>query len=269
LKQTKGPSGRVVDAERLLELSSAGKQSLYAGLADILAGFWDQDEINARVSPILKGSIQQRLAEFVASQPDPTDLLRELGSSCLRQEAERLGSDREQLIGLDTAGLARQILRQIGFTVPTAPAFSVGVALRDADRARSRLQLAVSAEDVTGTGMTAIEAIERVLRFSVVTWCTHSRNDGWQQLIEVSIGKTNKLSFGDWVQLFTIIPKCLAPESEIYHRVHWLFKKYRIVETLQPLVRIRNRIAHPEPGQDWVDIRIALDDGLRGLIHKL
>ena len=38
LKQAGGPSGRVINAERLLELSSSGQQSMNAGLAEILSG---------------------------------------------------------------------------------------------------------------------------------------------------------------------------------------------------------------------------------------
>ncbi len=269
LKQAGGPSGRVVDAERLLELSSSDQHSLYAGLANILVEFWDQDEINGRLPASFKGSLNQRLAEFVASQPDPTDLLRELGSTSLRQEAERLGSNREQLAGLDAAGLARQILRQLGFTVPRAPVFSIGAALHDADRGRSRLRLAGSADELTGSGMAAVDAVEQVLRFSVVTWCTHSRKDAWEQLVEESVGKTSRLSFGDWVHLFAAIPKRLAPESEIYDHAHRLLKKCRVLESLEPLARARNRLVHPEPGQHWTDVRIALDDALSNVVRKL
>ena len=269
LKQAGGPSGRVINAERLLELSSSGQQSMNAGLAEILAESWDRDEIDAHLPTGLRGSLNQRLAEFAASQPDPTDLLRELGSSRLRREAQRLGCDREQLAGLDTAGLARQVIRQLGFTVPSAPIFSIGAALHDADRARSRLQLAVSAEDLTGSGMKAIEAVERVLRFSVVTWCTHSREEEWEHLIQESLGKTSRLSFGDWVELFTAIPKRLVQESDIYLRVHRMLKASRVVESLQPLVQTRNRLAHPEPGQNWMDMRIALDGRLHNVIRKL
>jgi hypothetical protein len=97
LKQAGGKIGRLINAEKLLELSSSGQHSLHAGLAGILADSWDQIEINARLPEGLKGSLNQRLAELVAAQPDPTDLLRELGNSRLRQEAERLGSSQEQL----------------------------------------------------------------------------------------------------------------------------------------------------------------------------
>lgn len=200
LKQAGGPSGHVIDAKRLLELSSSGQHSLYAGLAGILAESWGQDEIKARLPAGQRGNLNQRLAELVAAQPDPTELLRDLGSSRLRQEAERLGSGQEQLAGLDTGGLARQVLRQIGYTVPSAPGFSIGAALHDADRERSRLQLAVGAANITGSGMTSINAVERALRFSVVTWCTHSRGEEWENLVNECLGKTNKLSFGDWVQ---------------------------------------------------------------------
>ena len=269
LKQAGGPSGRVVDAERLLALSSSGQLSLYAGLSDILAESWDQDEIKARIPAALTGSLKQRLAEFVASQPDPADLLRELGASRLRYEAERLGSRREQLIGLDTAGLARQVIHQLGFTVPAAPVFSIAATLRDVDRAKSRVRLAASSADLTGSGMTAIDAVERVLRFSVVTWCTHNRKDEWEQLIEEYLGKTSKLSLGDWVELFNAIPKRLAPKSEIYRRVHRLLKQRRAIDALQPLVRIRNLLAHPDPGQNWTEMRDILHDSLNSVLYKL
>jgi hypothetical protein len=269
LKQARGPSGQAVDAERLLALSSSGQHSLYAGLADILAESWDQDEVDARVPAVFKGSARQRLAEFVAAQPDPTDLLRELGSSRLLSEAERLGYRREQLLGLDTAGLARQVMRQLGFTVPEAPAFSIGATLREAGRASSRLQLADNSADLTGSGMTAIDSIEHVLRFAVVTWCTHSRRNEWESLIEECLGRVNKLSFGDWVELFNAIPKRLASENEMYRRVQRMLKKRRVIEALQALVRVRNRLAHPEPGQDWVEIHVVLYDSLQDVLHKL
>jgi len=269
LKQAGGPSGKIIDAERLLALSSSGQRSLYAALADILAECWDEDEIKVRIPADLEGRPNQRLAEFAASQPDPADLLRELGSSRLRYEAERLGSKRENLVGLDTAGLARQVMRQLGFTVPAAPAFSVSAALRDADRARTRIKLATSSAHVTGSGMEAIDAVERILRFSVVTWCTHSRKNEWELLIEESVGKTSKLSFGDWVALFNAVPKRLAPESEIYYRVQRLLRQRRVIEALQRLVRERNRLAHPEAMQSWTEMRTALDESLDSIIHKL
>ena len=112
LKQAGGSTGPLVNAERLLELSSTGQQSLAAGLAGVLAESLDAEEINSILPDGLRGSVNQRLAEFVAAQPDPTDLLRELGYARLRQEAERLGTSREQLARLDTAGLARLVLRQ-------------------------------------------------------------------------------------------------------------------------------------------------------------
>lgn len=269
LKQAGGSTGPLVNAERLLELSSTGQQSLAAGLAGVLAESLDVEEINSLFPEGLKGSVNQRLAEFVAAQPDPTDLLRELGYARLRQEAERLGSSREQLAGLDAAGLARLVLRQLGFTVPSAPAFSIGAALHDADRARNRLQLAASVMDLTGSGMAAIDAIERILRFSVVTWCTHSQGDDWENLVEQSLGKTERLSFGDWVALFTAVPKNLAQENDIYLRIQRLFKKQHVVETLQPLVRMRNQLAHPEPGQNWQDVRDSLGSRLHSVISKL
>lgn len=269
LKQAGSPSGRVINAERLLELSSSGQHSLYAGLAEILAKSWGQDEIEASLPVGPKGSLNQRLAEFVAAQPDPTDLLRELGSSRLRQEAERLGCSQEQLAGLDTAGLARQVLWQLGYTVPSAPRFSIGAALHDANRERSRLKLAASAADLTGSGMTAISAVERALRFSVVTWCTHSRGEEWENLINECIGKTDKLSFGDWVKLFTTLPKLLATENDIYLHIQRLFKTRHAAETLQPLVRMRNQLAHPEQWQDWIAMRDSLDTGLYKVIRKL
>ena len=269
LKQAGGSTGPLVNAERLLELSSTDQQSLAAGLAGVLAGSLDAERINSLFPEGFKGSVNQRLAELVAAQPDPTDLLRDLGYTRLREEAERLGSSREQLAGLDAAGLARLVLRQLGFTVPSAPAFSIGAALHDADRARSRLQLAVSGMAVAGSGMAAIDAIERILRFSVVTWCTHSRGDDWRNLIEHSLGKTDRLSFGDWVALFTAIPKSLSQENDIYLRIQRLFKRQHVVETLQPLVRTRNQIAHPQPGQNWQDVRDSLDSGLRDAIWKL
>lgn len=269
LKQAGGSKGPSVNAERLLELSSTDQQSLAAGLAGVLAESLDAEEINSLLPDGMTGSVNQRVAEFVAAQPDPAELLRELGYTRLRQEAERLGSSREQLVGLDTAGLARLVLRQLGFTVPSAPAFSIGAALHDADRARNRLQLAASVMDLTGSGMAAIDAIERILRFSVVTWCTHSQGDDWENLVEQALGKTDRLSFGDWVALFTTVPKSLAQENDIYLRIQRLFKKQRVVEALQPLVRTRNQLVHPEPGQNWQDVRDSLDSRLRSVILKL
>ena len=160
--------------------------------------------------------------------PTPPTCSVSLGARACGKKPSVSGRTGSSLLGLDAAGLARQILRQLGFTVPTAPVFSIGAALRDADRARSRLQLAGSADELTGSGMAAVDAVEQVLRFSVVTWCTHSRKDGWEQLVEESLGKTSRLSFGDWVHLFAAIPKRLAPESEIYDHAHRLLKKCRV-----------------------------------------
>ena len=70
LKKAGGSTGPLVNAERLLELSSTGQQSLAAGLAGVLAESLDAEEMNSLLPESLKGSVNQRLAEL--SQRSPT-----------------------------------------------------------------------------------------------------------------------------------------------------------------------------------------------------
>src|SRR5258708_16716175 len=81
----------VVDAETVLALATEGALSLYDGLAELLESTWDPAELNRLISEELQGSPRQRLAGFLAAQPELEQLLIELGRVTLHRELVNRG----------------------------------------------------------------------------------------------------------------------------------------------------------------------------------
>jgi hypothetical protein len=269
LKQAGRPEGQTIDAGRLLELASTGQATLYAGLAEIIANSLEYEEIREFLPEASSGSIGQQLAEYVADQTDLSALLRELGRSSLRRQAGILGVPREELLILDTAGLARKILSKLGFTVPTPPAFSIEAALDGADRARSRLRSASTEESITGCGRIAATEVEHALRFAIIVWCTHVKGDDWWRPMANAPSKLEKFTFGPWINWFVKIPGLFAADHDIYRDIQSAFTASGVSEILKSFLELRNEIIHPEMVADWRVLRDSLYDSLGKVIDVL
>ena len=139
-------SAVVVDAAKVLALATVGALSLYDGLVELLESVWDPTELFGMIPDEFHGSSRQRLAGFLASHPEPEQLLVELGRMTLVRELVNRGANVDELRAIDARGLAQQLLAQLGFAVPRPVRFSIRAALRECEIVENRLELADSIE---------------------------------------------------------------------------------------------------------------------------
>ncbi len=187
--------------------------------------------------------------------PDPAEPLRELGRSQLRLAATELGlGDREQL-PRSASALSEVIMRGLGWALPAQVGFSPGAAVKDGRIALAKLELASDEEEICGAGAALIGRVEEVLRFSSAAWASQGGGDNWSKILEEAVGKSERLSFGDWVTAFVEVPKILTRQGQHFGRSAKLVKRAKIRGRLDELARLRNDIHHPERISDWSQVR--------------
>jgi hypothetical protein len=181
----------------------------------------------------------------------------------LARELVRRGADGDgdELRSVEPRGLAQQLLAQLGFAVPRPVRFSILGALRECEGALSRLVLADSREAVRGAFFTCSSQIEQILRYSSLAWSLLARGDQWNdafaQIINSATSQrpywgANKLTFGQYISLFTRLPVNLADshyafERELFGKISRAIKRARIDQKLSDLVKLRNSVEHNNP----------------------
>jgi hypothetical protein len=245
-----------VDAEKVLSLAAEGALSLYDGLADLLESVLEPEELDELIADERGGSSRQRLAGFLASQPELEQLLIELGRPSLLRELVRRGARRDDLRAVDIRGLAQRLLVQLGFAIAKPVRFSIREALRDCDNAARRLELADSAAAVREAFLAGFNRIEGVLRYTVFAWAYLECGDQWKTVFEqvVSSAMTSypgpdRLSFGHFHVLFTKLPATFATTDEdqgkdLFAKIARALKKAKVNEKLSNLVYWRNGVGH-------------------------
>ena len=251
-------SAVVVDAEKVLALATAGALSLYDGLAELLESTWDPAELDTMIGGEFHGSSRQRLAAFLASHPEPEQLLVELGRMTLARELVTRGADGDELRAMDARGLAQQLLAQLGFEVARPVRFSIRAALRECEIVQSRLELADSLEAARGALLTGCSLIERILRYASLAWSHLARGNRWNEALgQIIISGTpgrsypgpDKLTFGQYELLFARLPATFADsdnafERELFARIARAIRKTKIHDKLSALVALRNGVEH-------------------------
>jgi len=251
-------SAAVVDAETVLALAEDGALSLYDGLADLLESAWEPAYLDRRIPAEFHGSLRQRLAGFLASHPEPEQLLDELGWPTLFRELVNRGADRDEIGALDVRGLAQQLLARLGFAVARPARFSIREKLHECEKVRRTLELADSMEEIRGAFFSGFSLIEQILRYTSFAWsylaCGSQWNEALDQIISpatymhVYKGPT-KLNFGDYRLLFEKLPATFATgdrshERELFVKISRALRKAKISEKLSNLVSLRNDIDH-------------------------
>ena len=251
-------SAVVVDAEKVLALATVGALSLYDGLAELLESVWDPAELDGIIPGEFHGSSRQRLAGFLASHPEPEQLLVELGRMNLVHELVNRGARADELRGIDARGLAQRLLAQLGFAVAQPVRFSIRAALHECEIVQRRLELADSLESVRGAFLTGCSLIERVLRYAALAWshlaCGNRWNEVFGQIISSgmpgrSYSGPDKLTFGQYELLFVRLPATLADsdyasERTLFARIARTIKKGKLHDKLSALVTLRNAVEH-------------------------
>ena len=251
-------SAVVVDAEKVLALATAGALSLYDGLAELLESTWDPAELDTMIRGEFHGSSRQRLAGFLASHPEPEQLLVELGRMTLTRELINRGAHGDELRAMDVRGLAQQLLAQLGFEIARPVRFSIRAALRECEIVQSRLELADSLEAARGAFLTGCRLIERILRYASLAWSHLARGNRWDEAVgQIIISGTpgrsypgpDKLTFGQYELLFARIPATFADsddacERELFARIARAIRKTKIHDRLSALVALRNDVEH-------------------------
>jgi hypothetical protein len=86
-----------IDVQTVLTRVEQDLPVLNEGLVAVLERHYDVEELEALVPPEFRGTINQRLVEYVASHPQPGSLLTELGRKALRARADRRGQSFQRL----------------------------------------------------------------------------------------------------------------------------------------------------------------------------
>jgi hypothetical protein len=251
-------SAVVVDAEKVLALATVGTLSLYDGLAELLESVWDPAELNEMIPGEFRGPTRQRLAGFLASHPEPEQLLVELGRVTLARELVRRGAGTDELRAIDARGLAHRLLAQFGFAVPRPVRFSIRSALHECEIVQRRLELADSLEAVRGAFLTGCSLVERILRYASLAWahlaCGSQWNEAFGQIIGPgmhgrSYSGPDMLTFGQHELIFARLPATFADsdralESAFFARLARVIKKAKVHDKLSALVTVRNGVEH-------------------------
>jgi hypothetical protein len=251
------PEVPAVDPEKVLSLAAVGALSLYDGIAELFESVLEPQYLDELIDNGASGPARQRLAGFLARQPELEQLLIDhLGRPSLLRELVHRGASREDLRAMDVRGLARRLLRLLGFAVARAVRFSIREALRDCENAGRRLELADSAAAVREAFLTGFNRIEAILRYTVYSWAYLECGDQWEPIFEQVISSSmpsypgpDRLSFGHLHVLFTKLPATFAtndqePDSDLFLQISRTLKKAKIGQKLSELVYWRNGVGH-------------------------
>ena len=210
-----------VDAEKVLSLAADGALSLYDGLADLLESVLEPEELDELIADEHSGSSRQRLAGFLASEPELEQRLIELGKPSLLRELVHRGARRDELRAIDIRGLAQRLLALLGFAVAKPVRFSIREALHDCGNAARRLELADSAAAVREAFLAGFNRIEEILRYTVlpgfISNAAISGNRYSSRSSALRCPRTRgltKLSFGHLHVLFTKLPETFAASDQ-------------------------------------------------------
>jgi len=245
-----------VDSEKVLSLAAEGALSLYDGLADLFESVLDPTELDELIADEQTGPARQRLARFLASQPELERLLGELGRPSLLRELVDRGARRDDLRAIDVRGLAQRLLAQLGFAVARPVRFSIREALRDCGIADRRLGLADSADAITEAYLAGFNRIEAILKYTAYSWAYLQCGEEWGTAFKTVVSSSipsypgpKKLSFGHFHVLFTKLPPTFAkadggPRSDYFASVERAMKRAKANERLADLVYWRNGVGH-------------------------
>jgi hypothetical protein len=251
------PEVPAVDPEKVLALAAVGALSLYNGIAELFESVLEPQYLDELIDNGGSGSARQRLAGFLARQPELEQVLIDhLGRPSLLRELVDRGASREELRAMDVRALARRLLGVLGFAVARGVRFSIREALRDCENAGRRLELAESADAVREAFLAGFNRIEAILRYTVYSWAYLECGDQWEPVFEQVITSAmtsypgpDRLSFGHFHVLFTKLPATFAtgaqePESDLFLHISQTLKKAKIGKQLSELVYWRNGVGH-------------------------
>ena len=248
-----------VNSEKLVSLALEGALSLYDGLAGLFESALDPAELDELIADEQAGSARQRLARFLASQPELERLLIELGRSNLLRELVNRGARRDDLRAIDVRGLAQRLLDQLGFAVARPVRFSIREALRDCGIADRRLALADSADAISEAYLAGFNFIQDILKYTVYSWAYLECGNEWGAVFEQVVSSSfpsypghKKLSFGHLHVLFTKLPGTFAqynqaPGNDYFASIDGAMKVAKVDESLTDLVYWRNGVGHQKP----------------------
>jgi len=248
-----------VNSAKVLSLAFEGALSLYDGLADLLESALDPTELDELIADEQTGPARQRLARFLASQPELERLLVELGRPSLLRELVNRGASRDDLRVIDVRGLAQRLLAQLGFAVARPVRFSIREALRDCGIADRRLELADSADAIREAYLAGFNRIEDILKYTVYSWAYLECGNEWGAVLEQVVSSSfpsypghKKLSFGHLHVLFTKLPGTFAeydqaPGNDYFTGIERAMKAAKVDDSLKDLVYWRNGVSHKKP----------------------
>ena len=258
------------DASRILLGVSEGRSMMYEGIVEILRDSLEHDEIECLIHDGYKGTQIQRLAETVMSSPNPIDLLRDVNRRDLRRYIQERGVDEADIGGKSADQLRRIVLQLLGWSIPSAPSFTIECSLEELATIEAEIRLVSSEEEIRGLATKSFDRIERILRFSVTTWANLVSPDDWKEPIRGITGKESRYTFGDWHRCLIEIPSKHAAQSEVAGRINRLLNKNKVQRSIEPLLKLRNTICHhDQTKENWSEIKRELLERLASCIDSL
>jgi hypothetical protein len=246
-----------VDAEKVLSLAEDGALSLYDGLADLFELVLEPEELDVLIADEGTGPARQRLARFLAGQPELERLLVDnLGKPSLLRELVRRGASRDDLRAIDSRGLAQRLLAQLGWAVARQARFSIREALRDCEAAARRLELADSPAAVHEAFLAGFFCVEDILRYTVYAWAYLECRDQWEEMFKQIVSSAKRaypgpelLSFGHLHTLFTQLPVTFTagshgPDIELFGKIAKAMRRVKVDQKLSDLGHWRNGVGH-------------------------
>lgn len=245
------------DAGVVLALATEHLPNLYGALASILEEEYPPEVLEKKIPSSYKGSLRERVAEFVAAAPELDKLLTELGWRPLTGVCQRFGLPTEA--SWDIRQLAGAILKAIGFLLPVAPVFSVETAVPGLYRVENDVSLARDVGEATGPMERAERIVTGVLKLASLCWARLLAGEEWEKVLKDNVERAStdkkflgagRMSLGDWKTTFGALPKQLAnagtSKSSLFELHRRTIKTLKGVETLERFVNLRNAVIHPE-----------------------
>lgn len=263
------PAAQPSDAAAVLQGEQHGLPMKVAGLVELLERHLDDDELSDIIPKGFRGQRSEQLAEAVLAEPDPREPLRLLSKRALKEYAHERGCSPDELGDLDRTALARLVFNLLGWREPREAVFTVGKALDEVVSLTSRLRLGGTEDEIRGRAGAALDRIEQVVRFTVVSWATRLGGDQWIDRLDQVVDKRGHLTFGDWFGALRDLPQQFATEDGLVGHAGSRIRKLKVLPVLEAALASRNDLAHPEDDVDWLAMRDEVAAVLDRAIERL
>lgn len=248
---------QAAEAPALLAAAAEGKPVLYAGLAELMVERLSTADLADILPAGGKGNVVEQVMEVLADE-DPREVLEKcFGKVGLRVIASELSNDANHTVH---ASPLEHVLAHFGLSAPSNNRPDGAAQVRQKIRRMSaKIANARTKDDMRGPFLEACTAVERLLRLAAWGWAQvafgSQRDEQIMRILKQQNSERrydlNRLAMGDIFGLFRNLPDAMAMspaastiERKFGRRHVYSPKKTRLVEVLDQLVSLRNKVEH-------------------------